>query len=147
MCSISGSYSNVVNVLFGTKFVEQCLAASENAVYIVREAKSCLVEADWNQTISMASLHLSLTHISSSTLVDDWPLLWDQALDYGSILGLESSKPYSRYILRKPMFGNNICCYCSKNISKLSFIDHLASSKCILTVYLSTRISFSVSHI
>ena len=62
-------------MLFSTRFVEQCLAAPENAVHIVCEAKSCLVEADWKQTISFASLHPSLTHMCSSMLVDEWMLL------------------------------------------------------------------------
>ena len=130
-----------LEMLFGTKFVEQCFAAPENAVHIVREAKSCLIEADWKRTISMASLHPSLTHICSSTLVNEWMLLWDQALDYGPI-GTRISQTIFK-ILSKPMFGDNICCYCSENIPELSFIDHLASSH---GLDLSSLLSFITNH-
>ena len=85
-----------LEMLFGTKFIEQCLAAPENA------SSWCLVEADWKRTISMASLHPSLTHICSSLLVDEWMLLWDQALDYGPI-GTRISQTIFK-ILSKPMF-------------------------------------------
>ena len=115
-----------LEILFSTKFIEQCLAATENAVHIVHEAKSCLVEADWKRTITMASLHPSLTHICSSMLVNEWMLLSDQALDYGPIGTVISQTIFK--ILSKPMFGDNICCYSSENIPELSFVDHLASS-------------------
>ena len=54
--------------LFDTKLLDLMLAAPEDAICTLREVKSCLIEADWKHTISMASAHPSLAYICDPQL-------------------------------------------------------------------------------
>ena len=49
-----------LELFFGTNYLQQCLNSPDNAIHIVREAKSHLIEEDWNRTISIALTHSSL---------------------------------------------------------------------------------------
>ena len=63
----------------------------------------------------MASAHPSLAY--------EWLALWDCALDYGT-LGTKVSQTVFK-IMCKPVFGDNICCYCLNTIDEPSFLNHL----------------------
>ena len=85
-----------LELLFGTKLLDSVLASPEDAICTPREVKSCLIEADWKRTISMASAHPSLAY--------EWLALWDCALDYGT-LGTKVSHTVFK-IMCKPVFGD-----------------------------------------
>ena len=55
-----------LELFFGTNYLQQCLNSPDNAIHIVREAKSHLIEEDWNQTISIALTHSSLVHVTQA---------------------------------------------------------------------------------
>jgi hypothetical protein len=110
MPSILILYNNVekLELLFGTKCVEHYLAAPEDAVCIVSEAKSRLIEAGWECTTSFASRHHSLTHICSSQPINEWMGLRDKALDFGAMETRVSQAAFK--IPNKSLFGDKICC-------------------------------------
>ena len=112
-----------LELLFGTKLLDSMLASPEDAICTLREVKSCLIEADWKRTISMASAHPSLAYICDPQFVNEWLALWDCALDYGT-LGTKVSQTVLK-IMCKPVFGDDICCYCSNTIDEPSFLSHL----------------------
>ena len=55
-----------LELFFGTNYLQQCLNSPDNAIHIVREAKSHLIEEDWNRTISIALTHSSLVHVTQA---------------------------------------------------------------------------------
>ena len=56
----------------------------EDALHIVREAKTDLLETDWNRTVNYARSHSSLSYISGAEVVDEWYSVWDEALNHGT---------------------------------------------------------------
>ena len=46
-----------LELMFGTNVLEQCLKSPDDAVFIVQSTKPQLIDADWSQSIHLASLH------------------------------------------------------------------------------------------
>ena len=111
---------------FGTNYLQQCLNSPDNAIHIVREAKSHLMEEDWNRTISIALTHSSLVHVTQPEIVNEWVKVWDAALDAG-VKGTRIAQAVFR-VMSRPVYGDKKCCYCNNTILEPSFIQHLSIS-------------------
>ena len=98
----------------------------DNAIHIVREAKSHLIEEDWNRTISIALTHSSLVHVTQPEIVNEWVEVWDAALDAG-VKGTRIAQAVFR-VMSRPVYGDKKCCYCNNTILEPSFIQHLSIS-------------------
>ena len=115
-------------VRYKTSRLNACF--SRRCYLYLHEVKSCLIEADWKRTISMAPAHPSLAYICDPQFVNEWLALWDCAVDYGT-LGTKFSKTVFK-IMCKPVFGDNIiCCYCSNTIDEPSFLNHLTVARAL----------------
>ncbi len=116
-----------LELLFGTNYLDQCLAAPDEATHIVRDAKQHLIDADWSRTISLTATHTSLSHVSCPTLVNKWTSLWDKALDYGTV-GTKISQSVFRLLCR-PVYGDRTCPHCLNTIPEGdTFLQHLVSA-------------------
>ena len=95
-----------LELFFGTNYLQQGLNSPDNVMHIVREAKSHLIEKDWNRTISIALTHSSLVHVTQPEIVNEWV---DAALDAG-VKGTRIAQAVFR-VMSSPVYGDKKCCY------------------------------------
>ena len=111
---------------YGTNFWDQCLKTPEIATRTVGKAKTVLLDADWQSTLSIAGSHPSLTYISDESVVNEWCNVWNEALEYGT-KGTKTGQNIFR-ILCRPVFGDRMCPHCSSPITEQMFADHMVTS-------------------
>ena len=111
---------------YGTNFWDQCLKTPELATRTVGKAKTVLLDADWQSTLSIAGSHPSLTYISDESVVNEWCNVWNEALEYGT-KGTKTGQSIFR-ILCRPVFGDRMCSHCSSPITEQMFADHMVTS-------------------
>ena len=88
-----------IELSYGTNFWDQCLKTPEIATRTVGKAKTVLLDADWQSTLSVAGSHPSLTYISDESVVNEWCNVWNEALEYGTKGTKTSSESYAGQFL------------------------------------------------
>ena len=106
-----------------TGFLELCLQNPTNAASIVHEAKSEILEKDWNCIIQDSRSHHSLAIVSATVVIaSSWNRTWDEALEYG-VRGTKLMQGLFGALAR-PTFGDKASPHCNETISS-SYPEHL----------------------
>ena len=92
------------------------LKTPELATRTVGKAKTVLLDADWQSTLSIAGSHPSLTYISDESVVNEWCNVWNEDLEYGT-KGTKTGQNIFR-ILCRPVFGDRMCPHCLSPITE-----------------------------
>ena len=94
----------------GANVIKNCLEDSENAKFIVRQAKLHIIATDLATLQSNSLEHPSAELVARISLNISWRKLWDIALDKGPF----GTKQLQRLIfhLARPMYDNFICSLC-----------------------------------
>ena len=115
-----------LEMAYGTNYWRACMDCPEDAVHIVQEARTALLQADWNTTVNSARSHPSLSYISGDEVVDEWYGVWDEALNHGT-KGTKVAQNIFRSLCR-PLFGDKQCSLCCHTITEPTYVDHVATA-------------------